>query len=209
MNVFVLTAGRSGSLTFVRACEHITNFTAGHETRAGLLGAERMAYPERHIEADNRLTWLLGRLDAAFGDRALYVHLKRDPEAVAASFRRRWNKPAMRAYRKGILLDLDPGSDPMAVARDYVDTVERNIELFLRGRPQAMVVELEAAARDFPRFWERIGATGDLEAAIAEFSVRHHESPAEGRGARPSRTAPRPLGARLRRMVRAGRDRRG
>ncbi|CAN5737789.1 hypothetical protein BH23CHL8_BH23CHL8_23560 [soil metagenome] len=197
MNVFLLTAGRSGSLTFVRACEHITNYSAGHETRAGLLGADRLAYPDRHIEADNRLTWLLGRLDEAFGDRALYIHLKRDPEAVAASFRRRWNKPAMRAYRKGILLDLDPDSDPMAVARDYVTTVERNIELFLRGRPQAMVFELEAAARDFPLFWERIGAEGDRTAAIAEFSVRHHETP---QGGAPSDGAPlirRPLLARL------------
>jgi hypothetical protein len=206
MNVFVLTAGRSGSLTFVRACEHITNYSAGHETRSGRLGADRLAYPDRHIEADNRLTWLLGRLDDAFGDRAFYVHLKRDPEAVATSFRRRWNKPVMRAYRKGILLDLDPDTDPMAVARDYVDTVERNIELFLRGRHGTMIFELEAAARDFPRFWQHIGAEGDLDAAIAEFSVRHHASP-EGRPmTKPSRPTRPPLGARLRRAIRGRPD---
>jgi hypothetical protein len=189
MNVFVLTVGRSGSLTFVRACEHITNYSAGHETRTGLLGADRLAYPDRHIEADNRLAWLLGRLDETFGDRALYVHLRRDPDAVAASFQRRWNKPAMRAYRKGILLDLDPDTDPMAVARDYVATVERNIELFLRGRPETMDFEVEAASRDFPAFWERIGAEGDLETALAEFRVHHHEAAAAPSRHRSSRAA--------------------
>jgi hypothetical protein len=84
-NVFVLTTGRSGSLTFTRACERITNYTAGHETRSGLLGRERLAYPDRHIEVDNRLAWMLGRLEDAHGDRAFYVHLRRDEEATAES----------------------------------------------------------------------------------------------------------------------------
>ncbi len=47
MNVFVLTTGRSGSLTFAEACRHISNYSSGHETRVGLIGAERLAYPGR------------------------------------------------------------------------------------------------------------------------------------------------------------------
>src|SRR3972149_9948429 len=103
MNVFVLTTGRSGSLTFATACGHITNYTTGHETRRMLLGAERLAPPARHIEVDNHLAWFLGRLDGAYGDGAFYVHLRRDDEAVAASYSRRWNKPLLSAYRKGVL----------------------------------------------------------------------------------------------------------
>ena len=82
-NVFVLCTGRCGSTTLVEACGHLSNWTSGHETRTHLLGPARLAYPDGHIEADNRLSWLLGRLDEAFGDRAAYVHLTRDPEAVS------------------------------------------------------------------------------------------------------------------------------
>ena len=80
MNVFVLTTGRSGSVTFAEACRHITNYTAGHETRVGLVGDDRLAYPGDHIEVDDRLAWLLGRLEDAYGDAAFYVHLRRDEQ---------------------------------------------------------------------------------------------------------------------------------
>lgn len=86
MNVFILNAGRSGSKTFARACDHITNFTSAHESRSGLLGEGHFAYPDNHIESDNRLAWLLGRLDRKYGDRAFYVHLTRDVGPVAASW---------------------------------------------------------------------------------------------------------------------------
>lgn len=175
MNVFVLTTGRSGSLAFAEACRHITNYTAGHETRVGLVGAERLAYPADHIEVDNRLAWFPGRLEAAFGDNAFYVHLRRDPEATAASLMRRWSKPAMRSYRNGILWDVDPEADRMALARDLVDTLDSNIRHYLRDKSNTMTIDIETAKASFPEFWERIGAEGDLEAATAEFDARHHE----------------------------------
>ncbi|MHC4834220.1 MAG: hypothetical protein ACYTFH_10095, partial [Planctomycetota bacterium] len=60
MNVFILSTGRAGSMSFERACSHITNYSAGHETRSGFLGQRRFDYPQNHIESDNRLAWLLG-----------------------------------------------------------------------------------------------------------------------------------------------------
>ena len=90
-HVIVLGTGRCGTVTFIEACRHIDNFTAGHETRSGLIGPELFRYPDRHIEADNRLSWLLGGLGRALDDETtLYVHLTHDPALVAASFRRRW-----------------------------------------------------------------------------------------------------------------------
>ena len=56
MNVFVLCTGRCGSTTFACACRHIENYTAAHESRSHLAGPERFAYPEDHIEVDNRLS---------------------------------------------------------------------------------------------------------------------------------------------------------
>jgi hypothetical protein len=187
VNVFVLTTGRSGSLTFAEACRHITNYTTGHETRVGLVGQERLAYPDRHIEIDNRLAWFLGRLQSAFGDEAFYVHLRRDDEATAASHAKRWNKPAMQSYRKGILWDVDPATDRMALARDLTWTMNSNIELYLRDKPRAVRIDIETATETFPAFWEAIGAQGDLEAALTELSVRHHQGSAQ-------RDTPRPHG---------------
>jgi hypothetical protein len=185
MNVFVLTTGRSGSLTFAEACRHISNYTTGHETRVGLVGEARLAYPDQHIEIDNRLAWFLGRLDRAFGDEAFYVHLRRDDEATAASHVKRWNKPAMQSYRKGILWDVDPETDRLALARDLNLTMNSNIELFLRDKSRTMGIDIETATASFPAFWDAIGAEGDLEAALAELTVRHHEGTAQ-------RTTPRP-----------------
>ena len=176
MNVFILNAGRSGSLTFIQACRHITNYSCGHESRAGLLGEERFAYPPDHIEADNRLSWFLGRLDRSYGPDALYVHLRRDDEATARSFVRRISGGIIRAYRKTMLMGLADNSDALAVARDYCDTVNSNIELFLRDKPRKLDFSLENAQRDFRKFWETIRAEGDLEAALSEFEKKYNAS---------------------------------
>ena len=176
MNIFILNTGRCGSTTWIRACAHITNFSAGHESRLPLTGPERLAYPTRHIEADNRLTWLLGRLDARYGDNAWYVHLRRDREATARSFARRADFGILRAWRDGILLGATPDADPLTLAHDYLETAEQNIRLFLRDKSHQMSARLERLESDFCRFWEWIGAQGDLEAALAELRIRHNAS---------------------------------
>jgi hypothetical protein len=177
MNVFVLCTGRCGSQTFVKACSHFSNYSSAHESRMALLGPERLRYPGNHIEADNRLSWLLGRLDEVYGDTAFYVHLKRDVAAVAASYVRRFNFGIMQAYRDpGIIMGLPKDTDPIAVAVDYCNTVDSNIELFLKGKSRQMTFWLESAQRDFPVFCDRIGAEGDLTGALSEFSVRHDDT---------------------------------
>lgn len=178
-NIFVLCTGRCGSTTFVQAARHATNFTASHESRSHLTGDLRLAYPANHIEADNRLTWLLGRLDATWGTRPLYVHLRRDAEETAQSFAKRANHGILLAYRTAILMGAakrNKSTEMIDFCRDYVHTVEQNIALFLRDKPQVMQVTLENAQTDFPNFWDRIGAEGDLNAAMAEWTVKHNAS---------------------------------
>lgn len=180
MNVFILNSGRCGSTTFIRACSHITNYTSGHESRIHQIGEARLAYADNHIEADNRLSWLLGRLDDAFGDDAFYVHLQRDADATASSFARRADFGIMQAYREGVLLGGLPGQSAVEIAQDYLNTVERNIEHFLADKTRKMHLQLEQAKTHFPEFWQRIGAKGDLEAALAEWDVAHNASLGEG-----------------------------
>jgi hypothetical protein len=174
VNVFILSTGRSGSQTFARACAHLTNYTSAHESRSGLLGDAHLDYPDNHIESDNRLSWLLGRLDRKFGDRAFYVHLTRDIGPVAASWAKRAHTGMMNAYRYAILWHCPKDATPYEVALDYCETVEANIRLFLRDKKNWMDFRLEEGRERFPEFWRRIGAEGDLEAALAEFDVRHN-----------------------------------
>ncbi len=176
MNIFVLSTGRCGSTTFIKACRHITNYSSAHESRVGSIGDARTAYPDHHIEADNRLSWFLGRLDEAYGNEALYIHLTRDPEAVALSHMNRYYFGITKAYREAIFWELPQHIEPMTVALDYVRTVNTNIALFLQGRPHQMHFRLEHAVEDFRAFWERIGAEGDLDAALDEFRVKHNAS---------------------------------
>lgn len=182
MNVFVLCTGRCGSMTFVEACGHVTNFTAGHETRAAKIGPARFAYPAGHIEVDNRLSWHLGGLGAAYdGSDVLYVHLRRDPEAVARSFLKRWDSgfraSIIRAFGHGIVQRAKewPEHRRLDVCRHYVDTVTANIDEFLSGRP-SLTVDLQTVEPDFAGFLDRIGAEGDRSAALAEWKVRHNAS---------------------------------
>lgn len=177
MNVFVLNTGRCGSTTFIRACGHITNYSAAHESLIHKIGPARLRYPDNHIEADNRLSWLLGRLDEAFGDNALYVHLHRDPEAVAASFARREGYGIMKAYREGVLLGGEPSQTPLELAHDYIKTVESNIRFFLRDKTNTLEFDLENAKEEFERFWNHLGSEGSLKRALAEWDVRYNASP--------------------------------
>lgn len=170
--VFVLCTGRCGSAAFIRACSHITNYSAGHETRSRLIGDARFDYPVSHIEADNRLAWLLGRLDYHYGDDAFFVHLTRDDKAVADSYSKRfpWNGSITRAYRDGILMLNN--NDEFEVSLDFVHTVNSNIELFLHNKANKMAFTLETAERDFKTFWHLISAQGDLHAALKEWQTK-------------------------------------
>ena len=106
MRVFILCTGRTGSKSLIKACEHITNYTASHESRSKLIGENRFRYPDDHIEADNRLSWFLGTLDKKYGKEAFYVHLKRDKTKVIDSFSQRWTNQGsiLKAFSEGILM---------------------------------------------------------------------------------------------------------
>ncbi|MES9824615.1 MAG: hypothetical protein ABW127_09315 [Candidatus Thiodiazotropha endolucinida] len=175
MNIFILNAGRCGSTTFVQACQHISNYSAAHESRSTLTGKQRLSYPDNHIEADNRLCWILGRLEREYGNDAYYVHLTRDRRQSVESFVKRKEYGIMQAYREGILMDgqQQPAAE---IAADYLDTVACNISLFLKDKRHKMTFSLENAASDFVDFWHWIGAQGELDKALAEWRIRYNAS---------------------------------
>ncbi|NOQ89978.1 MAG: hypothetical protein GQ549_03430 [Gammaproteobacteria bacterium] len=176
MNVFVLNTGRCGSTTFTKACQHITNYTAAHESLLSQLGENRLSYPDQHIEVDNRLSWFLGRLDQHYGDNAFYVHLKREPEAVISSFSRRIDFGILKAYEQGILMHNQHRAQSEDIARDYVETVNTNINLFLKDKTQVIDVNLESIEQGFTEFWSRIKAQGKLDEALKEWGTSYNAS---------------------------------
>jgi len=176
MNVFILNSGRCGSTTFIKACQHITNYSAAHESLLSKTGAQRLNYPENHIEADNRLAWLLGRLDKSYGSDAFYVHLKRDPQDTANSFIKRIDFGILKAYEQGVLMHSTHQLPAYDIAADYVETVNNNIELFLRDKTHKMLISLETVQTDFTDFWERIDARGNCDNALSEWRIKYNAS---------------------------------
>ena len=179
MNVFVLSTGRCGSKTFARVCgTHIKNYTTGFESRARYIEHERLNYPENHIEVDNRLSWFLGRLDKKHSCDTFYVHLQRDSLEVSRSYVRRYRGGIMKAYRgKGILLDVDPDTEPMRIAMDYCHTVNSNIEAFLKDKSRVMNFQIKLADLYFPMFCGFINAqVDDMRSAIKHFEKRYNAS---------------------------------
>lgn len=206
MNVFVLCTGRCGSTTFIAACNHITNYSAAHESRTRLIGDERLKYPVNHIEADNRLSWLLGRLEELYGDNAFYVHLRRNKLDTARSFSKRYDSGIIRAYRSDILMGGPQDTDPMNICMDYCDTVNRNIHVFLKDKTRKITFSMETAKEDFEKFWDLVGAEGDLTAALSELDKSYNASDRNQRYEL-KRNAERSFAARLVHKGNNGRDR--
>jgi hypothetical protein len=182
VNIFVLSTGRCGSTAFSKACEHITNYTTGHESRYRYLGPARFAFPDDHIETDFRLAYHLGQLHSYFPD-AFYVHLKRDRVAVARSYIRKYFKRPSpygqgRAWYEIYSRPLPEEKTIPYVMLGMVDAINANIEHFLEGDAGAgmgfIPIEIEDIATTFTLFWRGIGAEGDIDAALAEFDKNHN-----------------------------------
>jgi hypothetical protein len=186
MKVFVLGTGRSGTKTFTKACEHLSNYTVSHcslregegfDHKWGVLQSR-----EGHIEVDDRLSWLLPVLERLHGDDAYYVHLWRDPAKVVRSYAR----PG-RIFLQGSLLGtfyhgiLGTPAEKRKVSREdrakagelCVEVINRNIETFLEGKSHKTFIDIDRPGESFRHFLRDIGAEGDLEAAVAEFEGIH------------------------------------
>ena len=182
MNVFILNTGRCGSSAFIKACSHITNYSSAHESKNGLLQKSRFNYPKNHIEADNRLSWQLGKLDEAYGNDAIYVHLKRSTKDTARSFARRYSHGIIKAFyitlisnnQPKIIKRMSKQNEPIDVAIDYCDTVNSNIKFFLKDKKHKILINIENIDKDFMLFWKLIDAKGNINDALDEFNIKHN-----------------------------------
>lgn len=177
MNIFVLTTGRAGSAAFINACKYISNYSSGHESLTKKDVWSRFSYPSYHIESDNRLSWFLGMLDKKYSNNDFYIHLKRDKVLVADSFNHRWygKQSIIRGFAWSICGQnwfLKSKKKRLKICEFYIETIESNIELFLKDKENVMSIQLENIESDFTQFWKAIGANGDLKSALNSFSVK-------------------------------------
>ena len=61
-------------------------------------------------------------------------------------------------------------------ASEMVQTITDNIEKFLADRPNKIVVDIDDPAASFRKFARLIGAEGDIESALNEFTTKHNPS---------------------------------
>lgn len=184
MRVFVVCTGRCGSMTLSKALGHATNYTCAHESRSGRI-TDRLAYPDQHIEVDNRLSFMLGLLHKRYPE-AFYIWLRRSRNKVVDSYTKRFNTRAgiMRAYANGIVQNTRVPNDitqRRRVAELYVDATEANIARFLHGiddgqRYRFLDMDEPTLATDFADLWQAIKAEGDLTAAQHELAKYYNAS---------------------------------
>lgn len=181
MRVFILCTGRSGSTTIMKACQHMSNYTASHESLVRNFGEARFHYPDNHIESDNKLSWHTGLLNNKFPKDVFYVHLKRNRDAVAKSYLKRFYQPSstIDAFCEGFRSTPPEKLNKeqrLQACFDYVDTINANVAHFIKDKPNSMTIHIENINNEFPVFWEKIGAKGDLNKALDEFKIKHNAS---------------------------------
>ena len=175
MRIFVLCTGRCGSTTLAKACKHMTNYTAGHESA---MMRDNLNFPDNHIEVNLSLVWYAGLLRQRFPN-ARYVHLTHDPEETALSTAGRGDSchtQILHAWRYAVRQGWQgEPRDLLVDAREYVNATTALIELLLRG---VSYVDVRCGdVQSFVDFWHWVGATGDLDAAIREFNLIHNWNP--------------------------------
>jgi hypothetical protein len=175
VRAFVLGTGRCGTTTFAKACESITNYTVGHETQARQV-KNRLGFPDHHIEVDHRLAWFLGTIDVMYRDEPVYVHLTRNPDKVARSWAAKAkHKPGQAAtWSETVIYQPQKKIAPLVTAKLMVESVNHNIDLFLKDKTKVVRMRIEDPHDAFDEFWRLIGAEGNRRKAHDELKVRHN-----------------------------------
>lgn len=174
MRVFVFGTGRCGTVSFCDACRNMTNFTTEHESFCALGW-----YPDNHIEVNPQLR-ITGEIVQRNHTDALWIWLRRDFGATAASYERldqgtwlhRWwefgntVRPGNRLQCANIAVkDMD------AQCAKLYDSIPKE---------QREMMWIEKVKEPFSVFWQKIGATGDLELALKVFDAPRNTSKQRG-----------------------------
>lgn len=180
MRVVVVGTGRCGTVTFTKACRHLTNYTSKHESTSGMTSAAALRLPDNHIEVNPHLSRMLWPLDRELaGADVLWVHLQRKREEVVESWVRRGRKAGVGLWTPLVMRvnaqKLNDEQWRYACGLCY-DSITGDIGAFMRTRTdgQQMHMWLHEAQARWPEFLKRIKARGNGRASQAEWNIRHN-----------------------------------
>ena len=179
MRVFIFGTGRCGTVSIAAALKHATNYTVEHEGYS-----PDWQYPDHHIEVNPQLRAVVGGWPMEDYRNDMFVWLQRDREKVADSYRR-LDGGMWLDYWWEICPTVRPRSD-IAAARIAVEWIEKQCFDAFRSRAQTQRVILGIDRiknkDEFPALWSRIGAIGELAAALRVFDTPMNTSAQRGDG---------------------------
>lgn len=186
MRIFVTGTGRCGTSTFYQAVSHATNFTAGHESRAGRL--EQHEYPDNHIEVSSQLVVDLPRLMSIYPD-SRWVHLVRGKAATVESLAN-CCPDAMECYAIQWFQHQFAKHDRKLHRQQLLDTAEmyyNNVNLLVSSifkqtspdRAHTFLLHRDVNRWDY--WWNMLELEGDLEASKQEWLKKYNAANNRGR----------------------------
>lgn len=168
MRVFVTGTGRCGTVCFKVACQHITNYTVGHETWNGL-----MEYPDNHIEINPQFRHCLYHLISKYPN-SLFIHLIRNKADTVRSLVALSGGAVVEAYRL-LYPSIIENTTLEAAAERFWEAENELIQLQLlysiQPPPAFLTMHLETIKDQWAEFWDMISATGDYSASLAEWDT--------------------------------------
>lgn len=170
MRIFVIGTGRCGTVTFSKACEHITNYTSGHETTTHGKEGNGFNFPDNHIEIDPRLSQFMPILIDKYPD-ALFIHLRRNKKDCVNSLSKRQSLALYNQFHLGSGI-----TDYNKTASIYYDNTVSLVNHLLGRTKHRMIIELESVELGFKRFWQQIKAKGNLGKSLKELKIRYNAS---------------------------------
>jgi len=174
VRVFVTGTGRCGSVTCAKACGHISNYTAAHETHWGRCQVPEVVHPDRHIEVAPQLVLWIPWLRKLYPD-SHWVHLIRGDQLGCCESLATRCRASMECFS---IQWFGLRGDPDAAASCFYDAInDLCAALMPTDRTEILLEDPEPGWR---QFWQAIGAEGNLEAALATWRTKHNaRSPGE------------------------------
>lgn len=165
MRIFVVGTGRCGTVTFSKAASHATNYTVGHESKAGRVAD--WEYPDNHIEVSSQLVIAIPILREIYPD-AKWVWMIRDRDECVKSLAR---LDAMDAFSFVFFQQKRPYR--IEVASAVYDLLNGLCDECLpRNR---MVFLLRDAKESWKRTWTNMWCEGDFDASLKEWDTKYNE----------------------------------
>lgn len=177
MRVFVVGTGRCGTSTFFHACNHITNYGCGHESKRGPKQIGNWSFPDDHIEIASNLTVGLHKLIYKYPN-SLWVRLKRNKRECVRSLAEQASEAMLDFAHQWWYLDMTEAVDNIEVASQFYDFCE---DYYQRRLPNnALFLDLEHIREQWSVFWNEARAEGDYLASLKEWDRNYNA--AENRG---------------------------